>query len=206
MRFWPRTTRKRSVERASVGDLEARHQPLENLLARRGRAGQLAESIVVPVLPVSALRAAVLPGGVVAHRRDADEQVDVAHDLGEDQGRHLFERQRLVDAVRSRSGGTAAVAAAAGVGRVLRRLQPIEAHLVRRQPQEDARIVRVRAIILADALDPELGAQAPLRQLLESPADRSASTISRSLFFQPRAAHSALNWCCRMMCAAKRFE
>ena len=57
-----------------------------------GRGGEVAEGEVLPVVAVAAVGAAVVPGRVVADAGDADEEVDVAHDLGEDERRHLVER------------------------------------------------------------------------------------------------------------------
>src|SRR5688572_31900773 len=47
-----------------------------------------------------------------------------------------------------------------------RRLQTVEPNLVGRQPQIDAGLVRVDAVILANAFDPEFRAQAPHRHFL----------------------------------------
>ena len=69
------------AEGTLCGNLESRHQALQDLLAGCGGAGQLAERIALPVVAIASLGATVLPCGIVADRRDADEEIDIAHDL-----------------------------------------------------------------------------------------------------------------------------
>jgi hypothetical protein len=47
-----------------------------------------------PLLSVSSNEAVVSPSGIVAHVGDADEKIDVAHDLGERERRNIGERDR----------------------------------------------------------------------------------------------------------------
>ena len=65
-------------KRAAIGDLEARNQTLQDLLAGLGGCGKVAEGVVVPVVAVAAVGTPVVPIGVVANARDADEEIDVA--------------------------------------------------------------------------------------------------------------------------------
>lgn len=49
-----------------------------------GRGAQLAEGGLAPV-GVVAVAPAILPGRIVADARDADKEIDVTHQLGEEQ-------------------------------------------------------------------------------------------------------------------------
>ena len=93
--------------------------------------------------------------------------------------------ERLVDGAPLASGG---VSAAAGVGVVSRRRRCGRSGPGRwRGSRYAPALGGVVAVVVADALDPELGPQAPRWQQSLVAGGYSSSTISRSLFFQPRA-------------------
>src|SRR5215469_8748501 len=84
------------VDRAAVGDIEARDEPFQKLLAGLGSRRELAKAVGLPVISVAPLGTAILPGRIVAHACHADEEVYVAHDLGEDQRRDAIEWERCM--------------------------------------------------------------------------------------------------------------
>src|SRR5262245_44479633 len=56
---------------------------------------EIAKRTAQPVLPIAPVRSAITPSWISADAADADEQVDIPHDLGEHERRHLFQRHRL---------------------------------------------------------------------------------------------------------------
>ncbi len=87
------------------------------------------------------------------------------------------------------SGCSAPVTAAhAGMREILGRGKLIKSHLVGRQAQKHARVVRIDAGVVADAFDPEFRAEIPFRQLF---ARRRAIVVDhqpQTVFPTPRAA------------------
>jgi len=81
-------------EGALGGDGKAGNKSLQNVAAGLGGGVQVAEGGVEPVLAVAAFGAAILPGGVVGDGADADEEVDIAHDFGEELRGDLFQGEQ----------------------------------------------------------------------------------------------------------------
>jgi hypothetical protein len=79
-----------ALQGAAVGYRQAGDEAFEQEPAGLGALAEVAEAVRRPVLLEAAAGAAVLSGGVVADAGDADEQVDVAQDFGEDQGRDVL--------------------------------------------------------------------------------------------------------------------
>src|SRR5262249_40698159 len=77
-------------ELAAVVNCEVRHQALENRAAGEGHFSQLAEGGLVPVGPMED-GIALSPGRVGADAGDPGEEVEIAQDFAEDNGRNRFE-------------------------------------------------------------------------------------------------------------------
>lgn len=74
-----------AVDRDLVGDLESGEEALEDGLAGLGDFVETAKGIAGPIVAVLGGGAAIVPLGIVADAADADEEIDVAHHLGEDE-------------------------------------------------------------------------------------------------------------------------
>src|SRR6185436_15669965 len=81
-------------KRAAVGDLQARHDPLERSLARESARKQIAEGESVPAVAVAPEEAVVGPRRIIAHTGHTDEQIDIAHHFGEGERRNIGEGDR----------------------------------------------------------------------------------------------------------------
>src|SRR3569833_3115202 len=100
-----------AVDTAAVGDVELGEQARQHLLAGAGHRAEFAERFLV--------RAGINPPvGVVADAGDAYEEVDIAHDIGENKRGDVFERRQLPRADEL-DNPRADVAGIRGVNRVL---------------------------------------------------------------------------------------
>jgi hypothetical protein len=84
-----------SLDMAGPRQLQPRQQALEDLAACERRGAELAEGEGPPILVEGVLRAVVDPGGIGADAGHPDEEVHVAHDLGESERRDGAQRLRL---------------------------------------------------------------------------------------------------------------
>ena len=99
------------AQRAAVADLECRQEEFQRLPPRLGGLGEVAKGIAVPVGDMGAFLTPIHPVRVIADAGDADKEVNIAQDLGEDQRWDRGQRQRI-----GRGHPPTTVTATAGVG------------------------------------------------------------------------------------------
>src|SRR5687768_3950864 len=116
----------------------------------------------MPVILVACFPAAIHPRWVISNTGYANEHIHITHDLGEYQWRNFFERQWLH--ISNSVPTPCQIPSSASMCAIFCRVNSIKADLVCGQIKKCACIVCICAILIANPLNPKLGAQTPLWQ------------------------------------------